>query len=426
MKMDSYRERIPSLKRIRNGKPPIYFDNACMTLKPDIVVNAIKDYYEKYPACGGRSHHWFTKEVDEKVSISREKIANFIGTKRAEEIIFTRNTTEAINLIGHSFPFNEGDIVITTDKEHNSNLCIWKDLENSKKIKHMYVPSNEDNSFNLNRFEDILKKENGNVKLVSIVHTSNLDGYTTPAKEIIEIAHKYKALVLLDAAQSIPHKDIDVSELDVDFLAFSIHKMVGPSGIGILYGKYDLLKKIGRYNVGGDTISDVFIDEPPIYLLPPMKFEAGLQDYAGMIASGEACDFLSEIGKANINKYETELNSYITSKLSCFEEIQIIGPENPAERSGIFTFFIKKPTRIDDNDKALDEKLSDEYNIMIRSGMFCVNCWFNKKLKERKINRIWFPAFRASFYFYNTKEEVDIFVEAITRELDRLKDIPIF
>ncbi len=421
-----FREEIPALKRKRNGLPPIYFDNACMTLKPDNVVEAINDYYTKFPACGGRSHHWFTREVDMRVTESREKIAHFIGSDNPSEIVFTRNTTEAINLVGHSFDFKRGDTVLTTDKEHNSNLCIWKDLEELKGIKHRFVPSNEDNTFNLNRLEEILKEEKGNVKLLSMVHTSNLDGYTIPAKEIIDLAHRYGALVLLDGAQSVPHKPIDVRALNVDFLAFSIHKMMGPSGIGVLYGKYDLLKSLGRYNVGGDTISDTFLDRKPVYLPPPMKFEAGLQDYAGMISSGAACDFIERIGKEEIDKHEIELNKYITNKLKKHEEIYIVGPDDPEERSGICTFFIKKPTRLSGKEKMLDERLSDEFNIMIRSGEFCVNGWFNQKLKEEKINRIWFPAFRASFYLYNTKEEIDVFVGAIERELERLKEVPIF
>jgi len=426
MNVNEFREEIPSLKRNRNGNPPIYFDNACMTLKPDSVISAITDYYTKFPACGGRSRHWFTREVDERVSESRAKVAKFIGSKNPKEIVFTRNTTEAINLVGHAFNFQKGDVVLTTDKEHNSNLCIWKDLEIDKGIKHRFVPSNDDNTFNLNRLETILREEGGRVKLLSMVHTSNLDGYTIPAKEIIELAHKYNALVLLDGAQSVPHKIIDVGELDVDFLAFSVHKMMGPSGVGVLYGKYDLLKSLGRYNVGGDTISNTYLDKSPEYLPPPMKFEAGLQDYAGMIAAGAACDFLNKVGRRDIDLYEMELNEYISDKLGKHEEIGIIGPENPRERSGICTFFIKKPTRLDHKEKMLDERLSDRYNIMIRSGMFCVNGWFNQKLKEGKINRIWFPAFRASFYLYNTKEEIDLFITAIEEELERLKEVPIF
>ncbi|NIA23398.1 MAG: aminotransferase class V-fold PLP-dependent enzyme [Proteobacteria bacterium] len=262
--------------------------------------------------------------------------------------------------------------------------------------------------------------------MLSMVHTSNLDGYTIPAGEIVKLAHKYNALVLLDGAQSVPHKMINVNKLDVDFLAFSIHKMMGPSGMGVLYGKYNLLESLGRYNVGGDTISNTYLDKAPEYLSPPMKFEAGLQDYAGMIAAGAACDFLEKVGRGNIDKHEMELNEYITEKLEKHEEIHIIGPEDPEERSGICTFFIRKPTRLDDNEKMFDERLSDKYNIMIRSGMFCVNSWFNQKLKEGKINRIWFPAFRASFYLYNTKEEIDVFVNAIEEELERLKEVPIF
>src|SRR3990172_2411317 len=326
MDLEKIRLDFPALAKKWNGKQLIYFDNACMTLKPGQVIDAMDRYYSDYPVCGGRSLYRMAKQVDEKVAESREKIQKFLGAARPEEIIFTRNTTEGLNLVANCLEFKKGDIVLTTDREHNSNLIPWQVQSNKKGIKHIVVYSNQDNTFNIEDFKEILSK-NKNVRLVSMVHTSNLDGYTLPAKDIIKIAHDNNVLVMLDGAQSAPHRPVDVRALDVDFFALSVHKMLGPSGMGVLFGKHHLLEELSPFIVGGDTVSDTTY-EGAKFLPPPEKFEAGLQNYAGIIGSGAAVDYLKNVGLSNIEKYEEKINRIITDGIKNIPGLKIIGPQD--------------------------------------------------------------------------------------------------
>lgn len=389
------REDFQALSKELDGKLPIYFDNACMTLKPRQVIDAIHEYYTTYPGCGGRSAHSFALQVTMKYDETREKLQAFLNSERMEEIIFTRNATEAINLVAYSIPLDKDHIVLTSDKEHNSNLVPWHMLRARKGVQHDVVPSNPDNTFNIESFKEKMSRKVG---LVSMVHTSNLDGVTNPAREVIEIAHDHGAQVLLDGAQSIPHQTVDVRKLDVDFLAISIHKMVGPTGMGVLYGKYDHLEKFGPFIGGGDTVQLTSYDRSE-FLNPPEKFEAGLQNYAGVIGTGAAVDYLQSMGMDEIHEYERELNIY-ASKGLCDLEAEIIGPEDPSLRSGIVSFNIPG---LDPHDISMF--VDDVSKVMIRSGMHCVHSWFN----ARNIK----GSARASFYMYNTKEEIDIFLETL-------------
>jgi cysteine desulfurase/selenocysteine lyase len=403
MDIQKIRLDFPALWKKWNGKYPIYFDNACMTLKPKQVMDAMNEYYNEYPVCGGRSIHKMAKKVDEKVTESREKFQKFLGAERHEEIIFTRNTTEGLNLVANALDFKKGDIVLTTDREHNSNLIPWQVQAQKREIKHIVVYSNPDNTFNLEQFEEIMNK---NVKLVSMVHTSNLDGYTIPAKEIIKIAHEHNALVMLDGAQSAPHKPVDVRALDADFFALSVHKMVGPTGMGVLYGKYRLLEEIAPFIVGGDTVSDTTF-EGAKFLPPPEKFEAGLQNYAGMIGSGAAVDYLEAIGISNIEKHEERLNTIITSGIKDMPGVKIIGPHDPGLRGGIISFTVELQKGGDAHDIAL--VLDETENIEVRSGAFCVHSWFNYRKCE--------AAVRASLYLYNTEEEARKFIDVLGKTI---------
>jgi cysteine desulfurase/selenocysteine lyase len=403
MDIQKIRLDFPALWKKWNGKYPIYFDNACMTLKPKQVMDAMNEYYNEYPVCGGRSIHKMAKKVDEKVTESREKFQKFLGAERHEEIIFTRNTTEGLNLVANALDFKKGDIVLTTDREHNSNLIPWQVQAQTREIKHIVVYSNPDNTFNLEQFEEIMNK---NVKLVSMVHTSNLDGYTIPAKEIIKIAHEHNALVMLDGAQSAPHKPVDVRALDADFFALSVHKMVGPTGMGVLYGKYRLLEEIAPFIVGGDTVSDTTF-EGAKFLPPPEKFEAGLQNYAGMIGSGAAVDYLEATGISNIEKHEERLNTIITSGIKDMPGVKIIGPHDPGLRGGIISFTVELQKGGDAHDIAL--VLDETENIEVRSGAFCVHSWFNYRKCE--------AAVRASLYLYNTEEEARKFIDVLGKTI---------
>jgi cysteine desulfurase/selenocysteine lyase len=401
MNVEKIREDFPVLQQKINGKPIIYMDNACMSLRPRQVIEAMNEYYEKYPACAGRSIHKLSNKVTEKYHQARETIAKFIGAKKPEEIIFTRNATEGLNLVARSIALNKGDVVLTSDREHNSNLLPWQILSKEKGIQHKIVFSNDDMTFSLENFEQTMDKS---VKLVSMVHTSNLDGYTLPVGEIIKIAHDYGALVMLDGAQSVPHKEIDVRKLDVDFLAFSGHKMLGPSGTGVLYGKYHLLEKLNPFIVGGDTVQSSTYDSH-VLLKPPEKFEGGLQNYAGAIGLAVAAQYLEKLGRSSIEKHEIELNKIITKELLGMNGVRIIGPPNPESRSGIISFIVDG---MNYHDIAI--MLDETANVMIRSGQHCVHSWFNAHGIEGTA--------RASLYLYNTKEEAQIFIDNLRKIIE--------
>ena len=390
---------------LNSSKPPVYFDNACMTLRPRSVVSAMEDYYFKYPGCAGRSLHKIARTVTENFNGARENIQKHFNAKFSREIIFTRNTTEAINIVSRGMGLKKGDRVLTTDREHNSNLMPWLMLSERNGVKHDVVKSNPDNSFNLETFEESMSSD---VKLVSMVHTSNLDGYTIPAEKIIKIAHDYGALVMLDGAQSAAHKRIDLKKLDVDFFACSGHKMLGPSGIGMLYGKEHLLDKLDPYNVGGDTVIDTTYSSYKLSRLPD-KFEAGLQDYAGAIGFSAAIDYLKKIGMDNISQHEASMNKIATNGIKDISGLEIIGPADHLLRSGILSFSVKGVSPHD-----IVMLLDESSNIMMRSGAHCVHSWFNSRgLKDGSV--------RASFYVYNTKDEVETFVSALPRVIDFFK-----
>jgi len=392
-----------NIEKIRKDFPVlekgiIYFDNACMSLKPRQVTNKVLEYYENYPACSGRSAHKLARKVDMEVANARDEVRKLINAGSAAEIVFTRNTTEGINLIANAIGLEKGDEVIISDKEHNSNLIPWLKLEKEVGINLVVVESNEDNTFNL----DNLKKSFGEkTRMVSVVQRSNLDGITNPIKEIVEIAHGNGALVLVDGAQSVPGMKINVRDLDVDFLAFSGHKMCGPTGTGVLYGKKELLEKMSQFIVGGETVVDSTYDSYKMEELP-MKFEAGLQNYAGIIGLGEAARYLRKVGLGKIGKHETKLNKLMTELLADEEKVEIIGPKDAEKRGGIFSFNIKGM-----DPHHVSRILSTGSSIMTRSGAHCVHSWFNKKKIKGSV--------RASLYFYNTEEEVKKFVEEIKK-----------
>ena len=433
LSLDSIRKNFPVFRRMRNGKPPIYFDNACTTLVPFQVLNAITEYYTDYPGCGGsRSSHWFSDEVtaringDPKREIegARNIIKNFINAGSEKEIIFTSNASHAINIIALGFPFRQGDIVLLTDKEHNSNLVPWLRLQDQGIINIDYMESGKDDLFDLDAFKRRL--ENNCVRFVSMAYTSNLTGYTIPAKEIIKIAHSFGAKVLLDAAQTAPHRVIDVKDLDVDFLVFSIHKMCGPRGVGILYGKEDFLEqKITGENNSNNVIEPVLLGGGVVYdttykgyrlLDPPDRFEVGVQNYEGQIAAGAAVEYLQSIGIDNISSWENKLNDFLTKQL--LERygdagwFKILGPRDAGNRGGILSFEVKRPNAV-----GISEELSTRNNIMIRNGVFCAHSYFNKLYGEGWI-RPKLPSehrmiYRVSLYFYNTMEECHIFLDTL-------------
>jgi len=427
-----YRKDFPSLERRRNGKPPIYLDNACTTLVPRKVIDALEEYYTQYPACGGkRSSHWFAEEVTRHmegdpgkgVQGTRQTIADFINADSEKEIIFTLNATHAINTVAQGFNFNPGDTVLLTDREHNSNLLPWLRLQEQGRVKVERFTADQGSGFDLEAFESHLK--NSPVRLVSMVYTSNATGVTLPARETIEIAHRYGARVLLDGAQTVPHRTVDVSDLDVDFLAFSLHKMCGPRGIGVLYAKRELLSGSSAEEsdpdylrpsiLGGGTVHTATYGSYSL-LDAPERFEAGIQNYGGLIASGVAVCYLREIGMERIAEHEHRLNRHLTEALldryGDTGWFRIVGPKDPKERGGILTFEVQRPNIV-----GIAKELNARSNIMLRDGVFCVHSYFNEIFgpnwmhpKSHSEHRM---VYRVSLYLYNTVEECDIFAETL-------------
>ena len=379
-------------------KSQVYLDTACQSLRPRVVVDAMNQYYELEPACGGRSNHHLSAAVSHRVDQTREAAAKFFHAARKEEIIFTRNTTEGINLVAGSLFLKEGDTVVISDKEHNSNLIPWLMLVKRDGIHLEVVPSLPDNTFDMVTFEKTLS---GYVKLVSIGMTSNLDGVTVPAGDIVKAAHRHGALVHFDAAQAAPHHPIDVKSLDIDFLSLSGHKMLGPSGTGLLYGKFALLEKMSPFLVGGDTVASSTYDSCE-FLAPPEKFEAGLQDYGGIYGLGAALDYLKKTGFDFIRKQEALLNEFITGEINSLPGLKILGPADPKMRGGIVNFTIEG---IDPHRVAL--MLDQMAGVMVRSGQHCVHSWYNAKQIRGSV--------RASTYFYNTLDEARIFTENLKK-----------
>jgi len=398
MDLRKIRQDFPMLQEGAGHKTIAYFDNACQTLRPKPVIDAINQYYLKSSACSGRSMHQLAAETTRGVDQARGGVAKFLGAARKEEIVFTRNTTEGINLVAHSLALGRGDVVLISDKEHNSNLIPWQMLAKKKGIQLKIIPSSAENTFDLATYQGLLDKQ---VKLVALGYTSNLDGVSIPAAEVVRLAHQAGALVLFDAAQTAPHHRVNVKALDVDFLAFSGHKLLGPSGTGVLYGKYQLLEQMEPFMVGGDTVAFSTYDSCE-FLPPPEKFEAGLQDYAGILGLGAAVKYLQDVGFDAIEKQELALNQYVSAETREIAGLKLIGPVDPKLRGGVFTFYIEG---IDSHRIAL--MLDQMASVMVRSGQHCVHSWFHARGIKGSA--------RASMYFYNTQEEAALFVSSLKK-----------
>ena len=396
MDIQKIRQDFPLLNEKNHPKPLVYFDNACQSLRPQSVIDAINRYYLEFPACGGRSMHRLAERVTHEIDQARTTISKLLNANRKEEIVFTRNTTEGINLVAHSLGLGKGDEVILSDKEHNSNLIPWQILRDRVGIRLKVIRSLPDNLFNLDEYKNSLKPS---VKLVALGMTSNLDGTTVPVCEIIKYAHVNGSLVLLDAAQTLPHQKVDVRSLNVDFMAFSGHKMLGPSGTGVLFGKYNLLEQLNPFQVGGETVISTTYDDQK-FLPPPEKFEAGLQDYAGIIGLSAATGYLQKIGFSFIQQQEHLINQYITEEIGAIPHVKIIGPADANLRGGIVSFYFEG---VDSHQVAI--MLDQMDGVLVRSGQHCVHSWFNAHEIAGSV--------RASFYFYNTLEEAQKFVACL-------------
>ena len=394
----SIRNDFPILNEIVNGKQLVYFDNAATTQKPRLVLDALSGYYEHYNANIHRGIHHLAEKATSAFEQSRRRMQAFLNAPLAEEIIFTYGTTDGINLVASSFGrkfLNPGDSVVISAMEHHSNIVPWQMICEERGATLKVVPMDKNGVMQIDQLADLLDER---VKIVSLTYVSNSLGTVNPVREIISQAHALNIPVLIDAAQAIQHLSIDVQELDVDFMVFSGHKIYGPTGIGVLYGKEKWLNAMPPYQGGGDMIKTVTF-EKTTYNELPYKFEAGTPDMSGAIGLGAALDYVSSIGLEAIAEAEHELLSYGLERLAEIEGIQFIG-QSP-ERASVISFLLEGIHPYD-----LGELL-DKQGIAIRTGHHCT---------EPVMDFFGIPGTcRASFAFYNTKDEIDLLVAGIKR-----------
>lgn len=388
------REDFPMLK-----KDIIYFDNGATTLKPNILIESLKDYYENYSANAHRGDYDISLKVDTMYENTRKIIKEFISAKKESEIVFTSGATDSLNKIIFGYFKNilkENDEVLLTLAEHASNILPWFELKDELKLNVNYIPLDENYEVTL---ENVKKSITPNTKVISLAHITNVVGDIRPIKEIIEYAHKNNILVVIDGAQSVPHIKVDVQDLDIDFLAFSAHKMCGPTGVGILYGKEELLNNIKPLIYGGGMNASFDYDGLRIYKELPHLLEAGTPNIADVIAFGKIVEYINNIGIESIHKKELELKQYLIEKLEKNENITIY---NKNSKSGIVTLNYKD---IFAQDLAI---YLNKYNICVRAGNHCAKI-LKEELKVKNTCRI-------SFYFYNTKEEIDKLVDVLNNK----------
>jgi cysteine desulfurase/selenocysteine lyase len=392
------RNDFPILKKKINGKELVYLDNASTTQKPYTVINSITDFYSNYNSNIHRAVYQLAEEATTLYEQSREKIANFINV-RPEEIVFTRNTTESINLIAHSWArtnLKKDDGIAISELEHHSNIVPWQILSQEIGTRLEYVGIDENGFLDLEHLIELISSKK--VKLVSLSHMSNVLGTIVPIERIIKISHENDIPVLVDGAQSVPHMPVNVKNMDCDFLVFSAHKMLGPTGVGVLYAKKEFLEKMRPFMGGGDMIKEVFKFHTD-YNEVPYKFEAGTPNIADVVGFGAAIDYLKKIGMENIRKHEIDLTEYALESILSINHLTVYGPRDPNYRGGVISFNIAD---IHPHDLAT---IMNDHGIAIRSGHHCA---------QVLMQRLDVPATsRASFYIYNTKEEIDKFVNAI-------------
>jgi len=397
------RKDFPILKQTVNGKPLVYFDNAATTQKPIQVINRMVAYYENENSNVHRGVHHLSHLATEAYESSRKFIANYINASDPKEIIFTRGTTESVNLVASVFDgfVNEGDEIVITSMEHHSNLVPWQQLCFRTGAKLVIVLTNEKGELELDKFKEAI---NERTRLVAITHISNVLGTINPVKEITHLAHEFKIPVLVDGAQAIAHIPVDVKDIDCEFYTFSGHKAYAPMGIGVLYGKSEWLDKLPPYQFGGEMIENVHFDASTFNELP-YKFEAGTPNVAGALGLEEAIRYIDKYGIENIQKYEDELLLYATSLLREIKDLKIIG--NAAKKITVISFIVDGIHSYDIG------TLLDQMGIAVRTGNHCA-----QPLTESYGLT---GTLRMSLAMYNTKEEIDIFIDALKKVLGMLR-----
>lgn len=392
------RADFPILSRLVHGKPLVYLDNGATTQKPECVIDKIREIYCSVNANVHRGVHFLSQAATDEHEAARRKVQKFIGASSTNEIVFTRGTTEAINLIASSYCrefCKPGDEVIISAMEHHSNIVPWQLQATISGIKLRVLPISDEGELLLEELEKMISSR---TKLIAITHVSNVLGTVTPIGKIIEIAHRYDVPVLVDAAQSVQHMAVDVQQIDCDFLVFSSHKIYGPTGIGVLYGKEKWLEKLPPYQGGGEMIASVSFEKTTFAALP-FKFEAGTPDYVGSAALATALDYLSRIGLEKIARYEHDLLTYATEQLSTIDNLKIYG--TASDKCSVISFLVEGIHHYDMG------VLLDTMGIAVRTGHHCAEPLMRRLGVEGTV--------RASFAIYNTREEIDLLVNGIRR-----------
>lgn len=398
--VNQIRKDFPTLSQSVYEKPLVYLDNAATTHKPQAVLNAMSKYYMNFNANPHRGAHFLGVQATKLYEESREIVSKFINAASTKEIIFTKSATEALNLLAYSYGManiEEGDEILLCICEHHSNLVPWQNVAKTKKAKLKYMYLNQGYTLDL---EEIYSKITDKTKLISITQMSNVLGTILPVKEIVDYAHSKGAIVIVDGAQSVPHIKTDVQSLGADFLVFSGHKMMGPMGIGVLYGREELLKKMPPFLMGGNMIEYVE-EETATYADLPYRFEAGTQNVGGAIGLAAAIEYLNTIGYEAIHKQEMDLTSYALERLNELSYIKVYGPKDLEQRGAVISFHVDG---CHPHDVAT---IVDTYGVALRAGHHCAQPLM-KYLKAPATSRI-------SFYLYNTREEIDIFIDSIMK-----------
>ncbi|MDN6691382.1 MAG: cysteine desulfurase, partial [Enterococcus sp.] len=401
------RKDFPILFQEVNDEPLVYLDNAATTQKPTQVLDVLRHYYEHDNANVHRGVHTLAERATKDYEDSREKVRAFINAKETAEVLFTRGTTTGLNWLARSYGdafIKEGDEIVISYMEHHSNIIPWQQLAERKGATLRYVPLTAEGFLDSAAVKEIINEKTA---IVSLAYVSNVLGVINPIKELTELAHANNAVMIVDGAQAAPHMTVDVQELDADFFAFSGHKMCGPTGIGVLYGKRQWLEQMEPVEFGGEMIDFVNLYESTWKELP-WKFEAGTPNIAGAIALGAAIDYLNEIGMENIHHYEQELVAYVLPKLQAIGGVTVYGPQDPEQHTGVIAFNLEG---IHPHDVAT---ALDMEGVAVRAGHHCA---------QPLMNYLNLPATaRASFYFYNTKEDADRLIEAIQATKEFFKD----
>ena len=396
------RKDFPVLSRLVHGKPLVYLDNAATSQKPRSVIEALTEYYEGYNSNVHRAVHTLGMEATDRYEEARAKIARFINAPAPENVIFVRNTTEAINLVANTWArdnIHAGDELLLTEMEHHSNLVPWQKVAHEQEAKLQFIPMTPEYTLDLSALDHLLTPR---TRLVSLTHMSNVLGCINPVKEIAQAAHAVGATVVVDGAQSVPHMPVDVQDLDCDMLAFSGHKMLGPTGIGVLYVKPDVLEQLDVFMLGGEMVREVRYDYATWNDLP-MRFEAGTPNVADTIALGAAVDYLQALGMENVRQHEKQLTRYALDAFTEVEEVRVFGPQDVDVRGGIVSFYAS-----DIHPHDLGTML-DNLGIAIRAGHHCAMPLMHK---------LGVPATaRASFYVYNSEKEIDLLLDGLKQAL---------